>query len=160
MPTGLPSVRHVLLRGIDARGFVFFTNRESRKGRELATNPHAAAVFLWKELDRQISLGGSVERVDEEESDAYFASRPREAQVGAWASEQSRPIADREALDARVAETQERFDGTEVPRPPHWGGYRIVPDALEFWQGRQHRLHDRFRYERDAGGWRIERLSP
>ncbi len=157
---GHPWVRHVLLRGIDARGFVFFTNRESRKGRELAINPHAAAVFLWKELDRQISLGGSVERVDEEESDAYFASRPREAQVGAWASEQSRPIADREALDARVAETQERFDGTEVPRPPHWGGYRIVPDALEFWQGRQHRLHDRFRYERDAGGWRIERLSP
>jgi pyridoxamine 5'-phosphate oxidase len=157
---GRPSVRHVLLRGIDTRGFVFFTNHESRKGRELGTNPHAAAVFLWKELDRQVSLAGPVERVADEESDAYFASRPREAQIGAWASEQSRAIADREALDARVAETQARFEGAHVPRPAHWGGYRIVPDAVEFWQGRQHRLHDRFRYSRDADGWRVERLSP
>lgn len=158
---GRPSVRHVLLRGVDARGFVFFTNRESRKGRELAMNPNAAAVFLWKELDRQVSLAGPVEHVSDEESDAYFATRPRDAQIGAWASEQSRPIADRAALDARVTETRERFEGAEVQRPPRWGGYRIVPNTVEFWQGRQHRLHDRFRYTRDAGReWRIERLSP
>lgn len=157
---GRPSVRHVLLRGVDERGFVFFTNRQSRKGRELTQNPHAAAVFLWKSLDRQVSLAGAVELVDDEESDAYFAGRPREAQIGTWASEQSRTITDREALDARVAAMNARFDGAEVPRPPHWGGYRIVPDAFEFWQGRRHRLHDRFAYRRDADAWRIERLSP
>jgi pyridoxamine 5'-phosphate oxidase len=157
---GRPSVRHVLLRGVDARGFVFFTNRESRKGGDLRENPHAAAVFLWKEVDRQVSLAGAVEPVDDEESDAYFASRPRDAQLGAWASEQSRPIADRAALDDRVAEMDARFVGVDVPRPPHWGGYRIVPDTLEFWQGRQHRLHDRFRYTRGPDGWRIDRLNP
>jgi pyridoxamine 5'-phosphate oxidase len=157
---GRPSVRHVLLRGIDARGFVFYTNRESRKGHDLAGNPHAAAVFLWKALDRQVTVSGPVERLDDEDSDAYFAGRPRDAQIGAWASDQSRPIDDRAALDARVVEITERFADTEVPRPPHWGGYRIVPDAIEFWQGRAHRLHDRFRYAREPSGWRIERLSP
>jgi pyridoxamine 5'-phosphate oxidase len=159
---GRPSVRHVLLRGADRAGFVFFTNRESRKGRDLAANPHAAAVFLWKALDRQVTLDGSVERVSDEESDTYFASRPRDAQIGAWASDQSRPITGRDALDRRVAEADERF-GDVVPRPPHWGGYRIVPDTVEFWQGRAFRLHDRFRYARDASepsGWRIERLAP
>jgi pyridoxamine 5'-phosphate oxidase len=158
-----PSVRHVLLRGADATGFTFFTNRESRKGRDLAVNPRAAAVFLWKELDRQITLAGRVEHVSDEGSDAYFASRPRDAQIGAWASDQSRPIAGRSELDRRVAEADERFRDAEVPRPPYWGGYRIVPDAVEFWQGRAFRLHDRFRYTRDANeasGWRLERLAP
>lgn len=160
---GRPSVRHVLLRGVDHTGFVFYTNRESRKGRDLAENPHAAAVFLWKAIDRQVSVAGRVEQVAAEESDGYFASRPRDAQIGAWASDQSRPIADRAALDARVAEVDERFRSVEVPRPPHWGGYRIVPDMVEFWQGRAFRLHDRLRYARDDAvptGWRVERLSP
>jgi pyridoxamine 5'-phosphate oxidase len=153
----------VLLRGVDANGFVFFTNRESRKGRELSRNPHAAAVFLWKALDRQVTLAGRCQHVSDEESDTYFASRPRDAQIGAWASDQSRAIDGREALDRRVAEVDERFRDREVPRPPHWGGYRIVPDTIEFWQGRAFRLHDRFRYAREPGepsGWRIERLAP
>jgi pyridoxamine 5'-phosphate oxidase len=157
---GRPSVRHVLLRGVDPRGFVFFTNRESRKGRDLSVNPRAAGVLLWKELDRQVTVAGPVERVADDESDAYFASRPREAQIGAWASQQSRPIADRETLELQVTEATTRFSDGDVPRPPHWGGYRIVPDTVEFWQGRQHRLHDRFRYVRDGAGWRIERLNP
>ena len=160
---GRPSVRHVLLRGADAAGFTFYTNRESRKGRDLATNPFASAVSLWRELDRQVTLAGRVERVVDEESDAYFASRPRDAQIGAWASDQSRPITGRTELDRRVAEADERYRGVEVPRPPHWGGYRIVHDTVEFWQGRAFRLHDRFRYTRDAdepSGWRIERLAP
>jgi pyridoxamine 5'-phosphate oxidase len=160
---GRPSVRHVLLRGLDDRGFTFFTNRESRKGRQLAENPHAGLCFLWKELDRQVSVTGSVELVDEEESDAYFATRPREARLGAWASAQSTVLRDREQLEARLADAEARHMGGEVPRPPYWGGYRVIPDTIEFWQGRQHRLHDRFVYTRDAGarvGWRLERLSP
>jgi pyridoxamine 5'-phosphate oxidase len=158
---GAPSVRHVLLRGL-GDGFVFYTNRESRKGRQLAENPRAALGFLWKQLDRQVGVSGTVAPVSDDESDAYFAGRPREAQIGAWASPQSAPIADRGALDARVAEFERRYPG-EVPRPPHWGGYRLTPDTFEFWQGRTFRLHDRLRYVRDdaaPSGWRIERLAP
>jgi pyridoxamine 5'-phosphate oxidase len=160
---GRPSVRNVLLRGVDERGFVFFTNYESRKARQLASNPHAGLVFYWKELDRQVCVTGDVQRADEEESDAYFATRPRDAQIGAWASRQSAEIAGRDELDARVAEVEARFAGEVVPRPEFWGGFRVIPDALEFWQGRAHRLHDRFRYELDASdpaGWRLARLSP
>ena len=159
---GIPSVRHVLLRGVDDRGFAFFTNHGSRKGRQLEENPHAGLVFLWKQLDRQVSVTGAALRLDDGESDAYFATRPREAQLGAWASSQSAVLDSRETLDARMIEAADRFPDA-VPRPPHWGGFLVRPDAVEFWQGRRHRLHDRFRYERDpdaAGGWRIERLFP
>ena len=158
---GRPSVRHVLLRGLDDRGFVFNTNRESRKGRELDANPHAGLVFLWTQLDRQVCVDGRVARTTDEDDDAYFATRPREAQLGAWASRQSAPIDDRAALETRMAEATARFAGVGVPRPPYWGGYRVIPRSIEFWQGRRHRLHDRFRYEREDGGaWRIERRSP
>jgi pyridoxamine 5'-phosphate oxidase len=158
---GRPSVRHVLLRGLDDRGFVFNTNRSSRKGRELEANPHAGLVFLWKRIDRQVSVAGDVVRTEEAEDDAYFATRPREAQLGAWASRQSSPLEDRAALEARLDAMAARFADGDIPRPPFWGGYRVIPRSVEFWQGRRHRLHDRFRYERDgAGGWIIERLSP
>jgi pyridoxamine 5'-phosphate oxidase len=158
---GRPSVRHVLLRGFDDRGFVFYTNHGSRKGRELAVNPSAALVWLWKELDRQVTVTGTVERATEEESDAYFVSRPKEAQIGAWASRQSEVIDDRRVLDEAVAAFDRRFAEGPVPRPPHWGGYRLTPGEVEFWQGRSFRLHDRFRYARaPEGGWRIDRLSP
>jgi pyridoxamine 5'-phosphate oxidase len=156
---GRPSVRHVLLRGVDERGFEFFTNYRSRKGRELASNPHAGLVFLWKELDRQVHAAGPVVRSSETGSDAYFATRPRDAQLGAWASRQSEVLVDREQLEERLIEVAKRFPG-EVPRPPHWGGFIVAPAAIEFWQGRRHRLHDRFRYTREGDGWRIERLSP
>jgi pyridoxamine 5'-phosphate oxidase len=156
---GRPSVRHVLLRGLDERGLVFFTNRESRKGRQLAENPHGAIAILWKELDRQLSVTGRVEPVGDDESDAYFATRPRDAQLGAWASRQSEVLDDRRTLDLAVEDADRRFPG-EVPRPPYWGGYRLVPDTIEFWQGRAFRLHDRFRYTRTDDGWLIERLSP
>lgn len=157
---GRPSVRHVLMRGFDERGFVFYTNYESRKGGELAENANAAAVFLWRELDRQVSFTGAVERVSRRESEAYFATRPREARIGAWASRQSRVVASREELEERVREMSARFAAREVPLPEHWGGFRIRPDVFEFWKGRRHRLHDRFRYAREMGGWRIERLYP
>jgi pyridoxamine 5'-phosphate oxidase len=158
---GRPSVRHVLLRGVGPDGFTFFTNRGSRKGRQLAENPSAAIVVLWKELDRQVSATGTVTQLEDAASDAYFATRPREAQLGAWASRQSEVLPDRAALEAAVEEAAGRFGDEPVPRPPTWGGYRLAPDALEFWQGRPFRLHDRFRYERDpAGGWRIDRLAP
>jgi pyridoxamine 5'-phosphate oxidase len=156
---GRPSVRHVLLRGVDERGFEFFTNYRSRKGRQLASNPHAGLVFLWKELDRQVHVAGPVVRSSEAGSDAYFATRPRDAQLGAWASRQSEVLADREQLEERLIEVAERFPA-EVPRPPHWGGFVVEPATIEFWQGRRHRLHDRFRYTREGDGWRIERLSP
>jgi pyridoxamine 5'-phosphate oxidase len=159
---GRPSVRHVLLRNHDDRGFVFFTNYESRKARQLAENPHAAIVFLWKELDRQVSASGPVERVTRQESEAYFRTRPREAQFGAWASRQSEVLSNREELERRYTEIDERYRGSDVPLPPHWGGFRLLPDTVEFWQGRDFRLHDRFRFSAggEAGGWRIERLSP
>ena len=156
---GRPSVRHVLLRGIDDRGFAFYTNHGSRKGRELAENPHAAFTIYWRELDRQISVVGDVERMTDEESDAYFATRPREARLGAWASRQSVELASRDELLARYAEAERRFPA-DVPRPPFWGGYRVVPISVEFWLGRLHRLHDRFRYLRDGDGWAVRRLAP
>ncbi|HEX6844736.1 MAG TPA: pyridoxamine 5'-phosphate oxidase [Actinomycetota bacterium] len=156
---GRPSARHVLLRGLDERGFVFYTNHESRKGLQLAHNPFVALVFLWKELDRQISITGRAERASDDESDAYFSTRPRDAQLGAWASRQSEVLEGRRALDLALEDADRRFPG-EVPRPPFWGGYRVVPDTIEFWQGRAFRLHDRFRYTHTDTGWLIERLSP
>ena len=157
---GRPSVRHVLLRGIDDRGFTFFTNYESRKGSQLAENPYAGLVFLWKVLDRQVNVTGAAERVGAAESDAYFATRPREARLGAWASAQSSVIESRDRLDESVAEVERRFAGGDVPRPPHWGGFLVRPETVEFWQGRRSRLHDRFRYARGGDRWRIDRLSP
>lgn len=160
---GRPAVRHVLLRGFDDQGFVFYTNRESRKARQLAENPSAAFALLWKELDRQVCVTGSVERTTDAESDAYYASRPREARIGAWASRQSTVLSSRDELMSRFIEFDAKYPGDVVPRPPFWGGYRIVPDTVEFWQARAYRLHDRFRYsldEGDASGWRVERLSP
>ncbi len=157
---GAPSVRHVLLRGVTAEGFAFYTNRTSRKGRELAANPRGAFTVLWRELDRQISVRGDVHELPGEDSDAYFASRPREAQIGAWASRQSAPIADRGELERRLDAATERFDGEQVSRPPFWGGYLLIPVTIEFWQGRRFRLHDRFCYTREDAGWRLERLSP
>jgi pyridoxamine 5'-phosphate oxidase len=159
---GAPSIRHVLLRGIDDEGFRFYTNHDSRKGRELAENPRAALVFLWKDLDRQVTVTGSVKRLSDTESDAYFASRPRDAQLGAWASHQSQVLRDRAELDERLGEVEARFPD-DVPRPPNWGGYLVRPVTVEFWQGRRHRLHDRFRYARDgarSAAWRVERLNP
>jgi pyridoxamine 5'-phosphate oxidase len=160
---GQPAVRHVLLRGFDDRGFVFYTNLDSRKARQLAENPSAAFALLWKELDRQICVTGSVERTTEAESDAYFASRPREARIGAWASRQSTVLSSRDELMSRFIEFDATYPGDVVPRPHFWGGYRIVPETIEFWQARAFRLHDRFRYtasEEEPSGWRIERLSP
>jgi pyridoxamine 5'-phosphate oxidase len=153
------TVRHVLLRGVDDLGFVFYTNRESRKGQQLAENPHAGLVFFWKELDRQVCITGSVTETSAEESDAYFATRPRDAQLGAWASHQSQVLAGREDLEDRIAQIGRRFPA-DVPRPAHWGGYRVTPASIEFWQGRRHRLHDRFRYTRVGEDWDIDRLSP
>ncbi len=159
-PTGRPSARIVLLRGYDERGFVFFTNYESRKGRELEANPHAALVFHWHDLERQIRLEGPVARIRVEESDAYFQSRPAGSRLGAWASRQSEVIADREILEARIRALEQQYADGQIPRPEHWGGYRVVPTVLEFWQGRPSRLHDRLRYTRSEGGWLLERLSP
>lgn len=159
-PAGVPSARMVLLKAADERGFTFFTDYRSRKGQELEANPHAALVFFWGELERQVRITGTVSRVSREETEAYFRTRPRESRLGAWTSHQSTVLAGRETLEARLREVAARHPGDEVPTPPHWGGYLLKPDALEFWQGRESRLHDRVRYQREAGGWRIERLSP
>jgi pyridoxamine 5'-phosphate oxidase len=159
---GQPSSRHVLLKGVD-HGFVFFTNYMSQKGRELTDHPQAAVCFPWNILSRQVRVAGPVERVSAEESDEYFATRPRSSQTGAWASRQSEVIEDRAVLEDRWAEADIGFRGVEVPRPPRWGGFRVLPREFEFWQGRPSRLHDRFRYTADVsepGGWRLDRLSP
>ena len=159
-PGGAPSARMVLLKGLDERGLVFFSHYTSRKGRELEANPQAALLFHWRPLGRQVRVEGSVERVAAEESDAYFATRPRDAQVGALASRQSEPLGSRAELNERLAELEGELGG-EIARPPTWGGFRLFPTAWEFWQHRASRLHDRFRYERDpSGAWRIERLFP
>ena len=160
-PTGRPSVRVVLLKGLGEDGFVFFTDRRSRKGRELEANPAAALVFWWPELERQVRVSGTCVRHDDTGSDAYFASRPRGSQLGAWASEQSSELASRAELEARLEAATVRFGDGAIPRPPHWGGYRLVPDELEFWQGRPNRLHDRIVFTRTPEpGWRRARLSP
>ncbi len=159
-PDGRPSTRTVLLKGYDEHGLVFFTNRDSRKGHELAANPHASVLLPWHELQRQVIASGPVAPLPDAESDAYFASRPRDAQLGAWASQQSAVLTDRAALEAALAVVQERFEGRPVPRPPHWGGYRLAPDEVEFWQGRTARLHDRLRFRRTGSDWVVERLSP
>lgn len=158
---GQPSARIVLLKGVDADGFVFYTNYDGRKGQAIEENPRVALLFWWGRLERQVRIEGTAERVSAAQSDAYFHSRPRGSQLGALASEQSRVIASREVLDRRAAELEQRYADTEIPRPPNWGGYRVRPHAVEFWQGRTNRMHDRLRYRRDDGGaWRIERLSP
>jgi pyridoxamine 5'-phosphate oxidase len=158
---GRPSARTVLLKAYDERGFVFYTNHGSRKGRDLAANPHASAVFGWLPLHRQVIVSGAVRAVSRAETAGYFALRPRDAQIGAWASAQSTVLASREDLAAAVAATERRFAGRPVPAPPHWGGFRIEPEAVEFWQGRTSRLHDRIRYRLDpATGWVTERLAP
>ncbi len=157
---GRPSARVVLLKGVDARGFCFYTNYAGRKAREIETNPHAALVFFWPQLERQIRIEGRVERVAAAESDAYFASRPRGSQIGALASPQSQPIAGREALEAQYAVLEAQYAGRDVLRPDGWGGYRVAPEVVEFWQGRPSRLHDRLRYRRDGEAWVIERLAP
>ena len=157
---GRPSARVVLLQSIDARGVVFFTNRTSRKGRELARNPYASAVLHWWELGRQVRIEGTAEETTDEESTAYWITRPRGSRIAAWASAQSRPLTGRAELDAAVAEAEARFAGDEVPLPPFWGGYRLVPDRMEFWTHRDDRLHDRVLYVREEGAWRRERLAP
>ncbi len=160
-PDGMPSVRIVLLKGIDDRGLQFFTNYGSRKGRELDANPRAAATLYWQPLHRAVRAEGAVERLAEEESDAYFASRGRGSRLGAWASKQGTPIPARDVLEAALAEAAERFPGDEVERPGYWGGYRLVPEAIELWEGRENRLHDREHFLRaEDGSWRSERLSP
>jgi pyridoxamine 5'-phosphate oxidase len=159
-PEGAPDARMVLLKGFGPDGFRFFSSYESAKAAQLTADPRAALVVYWRELDRQVRVRGPVEPLPEAESDEYFASRPRDSQIGAWASPQSEALPDRETLDARVHETEERFSGGDVPRPPFWGGYGLRPNEIEFWQGQAGRLHDRFRYSRDGDGWRLDRLAP
>ena len=157
---GAPSARMLLLKGADDEGFVFYSGYVSRKAGELEQNPRAALVFYWRPLGKQVRVEGPVERVSEGESAAYFATRPRGSQLAAWASQQSRPLESREELERRYAELEREYEGREVPRPPHWGGYRLRPDTIEFWEHRENRLHDRSRYTRAREGWRADLLSP
>ncbi len=157
---GTPSARIVLLKGCDCQGFTFFTNYESRKGQELAANPQAVLVFLWQALERQVRIEGRVEKVTPEETEAYFHARPIASQIGAWASHQSQVIPSRDVLQQRYQDLEARYAGQVIPRPEHWGGYRVIPHHIEFWQGRPSRLHDRLRYRLDNDQWVIERLSP
>jgi pyridoxamine 5'-phosphate oxidase len=157
---GRPSSRYVLLRGLDQRGYCFYTNYRSAKARALDAHPYAALTFGWLQIHRSVRVEGTVERLPEAESDAYFAGRPRAARVGAWASPQSEVISSREELERAAAAVEQRFAGAEIPRPPHWGGFLVRPERIELWQGRAGRLHDRLRYEREGGGWRIVRLAP
>jgi len=157
---GKPSARMVLLKGLDDRGFVFYTNIESRKAQELFANPHAALCFMWKSQNRQVRIEGVVELVTDDEADAYFATRPRDSQIGAWASDQSRPLASRAELERRVEEFSRRFGEARVPRPAYWSGFRVVPTRIEFWQERPFRLHDRVLFVRENEAWRRERLFP
>ncbi|HEX5850078.1 MAG TPA: pyridoxamine 5'-phosphate oxidase [Rubrobacter sp.] len=157
---GRPSARTVLLKGYDGRGFVFYTNYEGRKARDLEANPSCALLFYWGELERQVRVEGRASRLPSRESDAYFASRPRGSRLGAWASEQSRPVRDRSVLEERIKALEAEYQDREIPRPPFWGGYRVEPEAIEFWQGRENRLHDRIAYRREEGVWRLERLQP
>jgi pyridoxamine 5'-phosphate oxidase len=159
-PDGAPSVRVVLLKGVDERGFVFFTNLESRKGRELIATPRAALCFYWAAIDTQIRVEGTVEAVSEAEADAYFASRARESQIGAWASQQSETLASMDELRQRVTEVEARYANQPVPRPPHWSGLRVKPSSIEFWDAGEHRLHERRRFERDGNRWTLRRLFP
>jgi pyridoxamine 5'-phosphate oxidase len=160
-PDGVPSARVVLLKGFDERGFIFFTNYESRKGQELARNPQAALVFWWAELERQVRIEGRIEKVSAQETEAYFHSRPIGSQLGAWASKQSQVIASRDVLEQQLAEFKASYENQVIPCPSHWGGYRLIPNAIEFWQGRSSRLHDRLLYKQaDNGSWSIQRLSP
>lgn len=157
---GMPSVRMVLLKGLDGRGFIFFTNFESRKGRQLLAQPKAAAMFHWKSLRRQVRIEGAVAAVSDAEADAYFASRPKDSQIGAWASQQSRPMEGRFELEKRIAKYAAKYGLIKVPRPPHWSGFRIEAERIEFWQDGKFRLHDRLVYHQDGEGWRTERLYP
>jgi len=157
---GRPSARAVLLKSIDETGFAFFTNFESRKAREIAENPAAALLFFWAELERQVRIEGIIECVSDAESDQYFRSRPRESQIGAWASKQSETLPDRSTLEHAVARLTQQYAGCDIPRPPHWGGYRLLPSLFEFWQGRPSRLHDRIQYLQHSSSWHINRLSP
>jgi pyridoxamine 5'-phosphate oxidase len=160
---GWPSNRTVLLKAVDERGFVFYTNYESAKARDIEATGRAALTFAWSEVRRQVRVVGPVTRIDDAESDTYFATRPRGSQIGAWASDQSATLVSRAELDARYDDVERRFEGRDIPRPPHWGGYRVRPEVVELWQGRENRLHDRLRYTRDpnaASGWRLERMAP
>lgn len=159
-PDGTPSARMVLLKGLDEQGFAFYSNFESRKGQELAANPKAALVFWWVELERQVRIEGRVERIDAEEADQYFHSRPLGSRLGAWASPQSQVISTRDILEQQLSQLESEYQNQPVPRPPHWGGYRVIPQVIEFWQGRPNRLHDRLRYTKQGEQWQIERLAP